>query len=329
MSLERKRISNENKSTYFRLGFELADVAVNNPICEKKINLGIDHVLFSMGVRPDIDTVYKSVSKDSKKIQYIFRGKSRKRLGQLTSLTNRHLSDDLQHLIRNVQTEALTEKAAQDWVSHNSLNEHVNLSSSDHDQITLKNYSGRDLDLFKSEKNFYPWQKDVFNMLYEDDGKTLKQPDDRTIHIFVDRFGNSGKSSFLKYLTLRSLDFDPKSIGRTTFGSASQIRSQLANQGARRLYFVDLTRSRSKQDSPQDLFSSLEDLKSGFILNLMYGANKSVFMAPPWILVFANDVPELDLVSQDRWSIYEIKNKKLGPKNALLKIKKKEKRIKK
>ena len=75
--------------------------------------------------------------------------------------------------------------------------------------------------------------------------------------------GNSGKSSFFKWLYLQNSDL----IGRITFGSSSQLRSIITKLGPKKIYIIDL-------------LSAIEDLKTGFVINSMYGEGRTLIMEP-------------------------------------------------
>jgi hypothetical protein len=108
-------------------------------------------------------------------------------------------------------------------------------------------------------------------------------------------------------------------IGRISYGSASQLRSQAIRIGEKEIYIIDLTRTKGKNDREEDILSMCEDLKSGMVISPFYGRNGELIMKPPHIIISANYQFTKGSLSEDRWSIYEIKNNKLGPRNALLK----------
>lgn len=116
-------------------------------------------------------------------------------------------------------------------------------------------------------------------MVYKENGK-LKEPDMRSIISIADFKGNSGKSSFFKYLYVK----DRENVGRITYGSASQLRSASIAMGKKKLYIIDLARSKAKDDKQEDLLSVIEDIKSGTIISPMYGKNSELIMEPPHII---------------------------------------------
>ena len=152
-----------------------------------------------------------------------------------------------------------------------------------------------------------------YNSLFEkvEETEKFKKPDPRHILSLVDKKGNTGKSSFFKWLYYKY----PKNIGRIGYGSASQLRSSVVNIGKKDLYIIDLSRSKSRNDRQEDLLSVLEDLKSGLVTNAMYGSGRTLLMEPPHIIVSSNYNLDYNLLSEDRWEVYEISDKKLKKVN--------------
>jgi hypothetical protein len=187
-------------------------------------------------------------------------------------------------------------------------------------EVTKIDYDGSDIQVFYDSRNWHSWQRKIYDMIYEKSGK-LKKPDDRTIVVIVDFDGNSGKTSFFKYLYVN----DPINIGRITYGTASQLRSAAINIGKKGLYIIDLARTKGINDKQEDLLSVIEDLKSGFVFSPMYGHSNELIMEPPHIIISANYLLDPGSLSKDRWKIYEVtKDKGLGKENRLLEQKRAE-----
>lgn len=167
------------------------------------------------------------------------------------------------------------------------------------------------------------------NKIYQKifDGKgNIKEPHPRHIISLVDTKGNSGKSSFFKYLFYNYSE----EIGRITYGTTGQLRSSVLNMGKKSIYIVDLTRSQGKTDNQEDLLSIIEDIKNGLVTSNFYGKGSTLIMKPPHIIVSTNYILNYEALSADRWEIYEIKrNKKLGKVNELIKKEKRNNTIKK
>jgi hypothetical protein len=167
-------------------------------------------------------------------------------------------------------------------------------------------YTGDDLKIFDNRKNWHPWQRDIFDKIWNPNG-SYKKPDPTHIVSIVDTKGNSGKSSFFKWLTYRN----PSTIGRLGYGSAFQLRSRAINIGQRDLYIVDLTRAKPKSYREEDLLYVLKDLKTGFITNVR---GKTLLIPPPHIIVSSPYLINYNLLSNNRWETYRINgNKELKP----------------
>ena len=78
-------------------------------------------------------------------------------------------------------------------------------------------------------------------MLFEKGTNIIKKAKDREIILYRCGKGNSGKSSFLKYLYFRNI----KDIGFIEEGSVSQITSGVVNGGSKKCFLIDLPRTRS------------------------------------------------------------------------------------
>ena len=65
-----------------------------------------------------------------------------------------------------------------------------------------------------------------------------------------------------------------------------------------------------KKDRLGDFYAGIEVIKNGVAYDKRYAAKKIRFDRPR-IIVFTNMMPNLDLMSKDRWALWEIKNNKL------------------
>jgi hypothetical protein len=292
------KIANENKSSYFILELKVKSWK-NNSEYKNELENKADLVLASMSV---VETCYKFEGENT--LLYLFKSNKRKRKGQLAKYCQTFLPEDLTYNIEGVKYDSFNE-----CLQLAMKNKNFKLEQQP-DYITdTGNYEGKDLARFENPKDWYPWQKQIYESIFAEENGSVyfKEPDPRHIISLIDIKGNSGKSSFFKWLSYKY----PEYIGRIGYGSASQLRSSVVNIGSKQLYIVDLARSKSKNDHPEDLLSVLEDLKSGFIANAMYGSGKTLLMEPPHILVSSNYAFNYELLSEDRWEIYEIKDKKL------------------
>ena len=293
--------SQENKSSYFIL--ELAITSSNNTNFYKtELENNIDLILSAMNVS---DVCYTFDSADNDNIVYFFKSNKRKRKGELAKFCQKYLPEKQEYQVQGIRGESFEEQ-----IEKLKRNKNFVLRNEPEDPIDILEYKGLDLLRFENPKDWYPWQKQIYNTIFEeeDDKTVFKKPDPRHIVSLVDKKGNSGKSSFFKWIFYKY----PKNIGRIGYGSASQLRSSVVNIGRKDLYIIDLSRSKSKNDRQEDLLSVLEDLKSGLVTNAMYGSGRTLIMEPPHIVVSSNYNLDYELLSEDRWDVFEIINKKLS-----------------
>lgn len=282
----------ENKKTFFSIS-----LTVNDPI-NKLQQKGIDHKLdIVMSAMNSRSEHFKFIRNDENEFVYFFKTETRKRIGQLIKLLEKNLSDEIYYANAMTKIDYETEIAR----LRNNQNFRIDIEPN-----VLGEYKGDDIQFLKNQENWFDWQKDIWNMIFEKNGN-FKKPDERKIISLVDSDGNQGKTKFWKLLTVQYMN----EIGRLTYGSASQLRSSAINIGAKKLYIIDLARSKGKNDSDTELLSVIEDLKSGLVISPMYGKNNMLLCEPPHIIVSSNYRLKYSALSKDRWLIYNIKNRKL------------------
>lgn len=157
-------------------------------------------------------------------------------------------------------------------------------------------YKGADISFLEKQSGMYPWQSCLYSELYIQDIQRFKDPDDRKIVWITDRYGNSGKSKFTKFMVLRH-----SGCTKIAFGSATQLRSSVISAGPMQLYIIDVPRTMSKDDDMNTIISVLEDIKNGFVCSSMYGKNSQLLMQPPHVVVFSNMGCPRSTMSSDRW----------------------------
>lgn len=151
-------------------------------------------------------------------------------------------------------------------------------------------YMGSDLACMERP---YPWQKFVLDTIQAD-------PDDRSVYWLFDSVGKKGKSKLTKYLAFNKL---AKTIGVDT---ASRLASALIQAGPRRAYVIDIPRTLCKDKSITSIINVIESLKNGQIQDNMYGRNEELFFDPPHVFVLSNYPPPREMLSADRWMVFEI-----------------------
>lgn len=137
--------------------------------------------------------------------------------------------------------------------------------------------------------NLRPFQQAVV-----DDAKTW---DTRTINIVYCKNGNNGKSILVGYLRAHR-------IGRALppVNDYKDLLRIVMNLPTSRLYVIDMPRG-LKKDKLGGFYSAIETIKDGYAYDDRYRFQEKVFDSPN-IWVFTNFLPEMSLLSRDRWKIH-------------------------
>jgi len=137
------------------------------------------------------------------------------------------------------------------------------------------------------KEDFYDWQIQMDNCIHT-------EPDDRTIYWIYSKNGGMGKSTFCKYL---AYTYNAVICGKGNYSDIINIMFN-ANMDDTNLVVFDLPRNNGNKVS----YSALEAIKNGMICNTKYETGNKLFN-PPHILIFANDEPEWEAMSEDRFKV--------------------------
>lgn len=262
----------------------------------EKIKDEIDLLLGSIQAKKPL---YEFRKLTNDEIIIFFETDNRKRRGQVNRACEKIFNEDIDFKV-NPYTKTVYNLDIHRIKNNKNFKEIENINSK-----LFEEYSGKDIAIFNSNhKNWHEWQNQLYNKIFNENGQ-IKEPDDRKIISIVDRRGNCGKSSFFKWLYVKY----PQSVGRCSYGSSSQLRSSLVNIGKRKIYIIDLSRSKGFLDREEDLLAAVEELKSGTIFTSMYGSGNQLIMEPPHIIISSNYFLNYSLLSEDRWDVYKIGEK--------------------
>lgn len=139
----------------------------------------------------------------------------------------------------------------------------------------------------------YRWEQMIIDII-------TKEPNDRTIHWFWERVGNTGKSTFCKYLCVKynAIILSGKSHDMK-YGIVKYMEK---NGDYPELIVLDVPRSLLDFIS----YKGIEEVKNGLFFSGKYEGDMVVGNCPH-LLIFANESPDLSKLSADRWSVCEIK----------------------
>jgi hypothetical protein len=146
----------------------------------------------------------------------------------------------------------------------------------------------------ESEK--YPFQAQIIKMCSE--------IDDRSIKVIYDPIGGNGKSTLAAYLMYTKKAYRIPA-GIKSIEDIMQACHSIKPQAA---YIMDMPRAMGK-DKLYDLYAGLECLKDGVTYDKRYKFTQRD-MDSPQIIVCTNVVPQLHMLSKDRWEIWELTRSK-------------------
>jgi len=139
----------------------------------------------------------------------------------------------------------------------------------------------------------YGWQLEVIELLNS-------KPDKRTIHWYWESEGNIGKSTLCKYLVV-------KHDALMLTGKSNDMYNMLAKfPNKRKIIICDIPRSSLGYIN----YAAIEQIKNGLVFSGKYEGAQLVFNCPH-IIVFANEPPDTNQCSLDRWRIVNIRNEAL------------------
>lgn len=139
-----------------------------------------------------------------------------------------------------------------------------------------------------------PWQSWVLNRIKEN-------PDPRKIHWLWEPEGGVGKSVLCKHICLTRAD------AICVSGKVADVLYAISEMKKKpSIVLWDIPRCNAGHLS----YQSIESLKNGLFFNTKYEA-KMVMMNIPHIVVFSNQLPETDKLSEDRWDIRDLRDQTL------------------
>ena len=152
------------------------------------------------------------------------------------------------------------------------------------------------------EMNLYDWQKQII--------KSLEIKDNRKINVIYCESGCSGKTTIANYCK-----FYKNGVKIAPLNDAKELIQILCNicmskkDHAPNPVIIDLPRAMDKK-ALNGIWNACEQIKDGNLYDPRH-KYKEWDIQSPIMWVFTNSLPNLDLLSKDRWNIWKIKNKKL------------------
>lgn len=152
-----------------------------------------------------------------------------------------------------------------------------------HGQIWVLNYTPPP----NMKLNLYPWELVITRMI-------MTTPDDRGVNWIWSSEGNQGKSVFCKFLVI---NFNAVFLSKGKYSDIINIlfKTDMNNKNC---VIFDLPRNNGNKIS----YDAVESIKNGMVCNTKFETGYKMF-EPPHIFVFANQPPQKEKLSEDRWNI--------------------------
>lgn len=146
------------------------------------------------------------------------------------------------------------------------------------------------------QKEPYQWQQKLRDI--------ADDYDERKLHYIWDPHYNSGKSVFCESLEYENIAEEIPGI----FTLAEDIMQFVMSMPVSKCYTFDMPAAMKKEKMSQ-MYTALEMLKNGFLFDKRYSGKKRR-IDRPGVIVFANNLPKLNLMAPDRWAVWYINPKK-------------------
>lgn len=126
--------------------------------------------------------------------------------------------------------------------------------------------------------------------------------DTRHINVVYCPKGNIGKSRLTAYMRAHQL-------GRALppINDYKELMGVILCVPVSKLYIIDMPRA-MKKDKLGGFYSAIESLKDGYAYDTRYTFKEKNFDCPQ-VWIFSNNLPDFNLLSRDRWIIYEVNEK--------------------
>jgi len=145
-----------------------------------------------------------------------------------------------------------------------------------------------------------PWQKTILAL-----AAAKPKKGERRVIVVVDKNGGAGKTSLTKWMQFH---LEATVLG---WGADRDLQYLAATATKKHLYVFDLARSKPKAVGEQDAFAAMEAIKNGSVMKSKW-ETANVMFPTPIVICFMNYMPDLTLLSKDRWCIFTLNDGKMS-----------------
>ena len=140
-------------------------------------------------------------------------------------------------------------------------------------------------------EKLWNWQQDVVN--------DIGVWNTRVINVLLDTNGNIGKSTLVSYIRAYNLGRKIPAVN-----DYKDLMRMVCDMPTSNMYLVDMPRCMSKKGL-LGFFGALEEIKNGYAWDDRYSFKEKMFDCPN-IWLFTNELPDKNLLSHDRWKLWEV-----------------------
>lgn len=139
-----------------------------------------------------------------------------------------------------------------------------------------------------------PWQQSIVDMCALD-------PDDRSINWIYDRDGNMGKTVLCKYMSTHGAIIATDGGAKDIACLLTILKKEGRDLNAKTTFIFNLARCGHPN------YKAIESVKDGLMTSVKYESSTMIFNCPH-VWVFSNNLPNMAMLSQDRWKMWCIHN---------------------
>ncbi len=147
------------------------------------------------------------------------------------------------------------------------------------------------------EGSLHKWERNIIEIISQ-------EPDDRTIHWYWSEIGNVGKTTFSKYLTIKYGAICLSGKGNDVRNGIIEYKK--TNGDTPNIVLVHIPKS---FNTDYLSYEGLENIKDMYFYSGKYEGGM-ICGNCPHVIVFANEEPDYDKCSQDRWNVHKILGQK-------------------
>ncbi|RPH79017.1 MAG: hypothetical protein EHM77_06330 [Planctomycetaceae bacterium] len=135
-----------------------------------------------------------------------------------------------------------------------------------------------------------PWQKKVYDIC------SSEKPDQRTIHVVLDKQGNTGKTA-LQHMFNALCE---KEVLNLTFTTEKDMLYEAAKKKTFKLVQINVEREKNRFK-----MGPVEKIKDGEFASMKY-QGKMVRNTTPHVFIYTNNEPNWNDLTEDRWKIIHL-----------------------